>query len=505
MSSRVAVKNFSFGLLKTIITMSIGLISTPLLLKYIDEESFGTFKTLSEFISYFQLLEIGLYSTLLNLMIKSVSHSDHSLTSEIQIFCLKKYLKIFLLILMVGIVFYPFQHFLYRNSTIASSKMIIAYIILLLSFVFLPINVLKAELETNQKIYHIHVSLLLASLLSTISSIIFSYYGFGLVGLCSAYFLGVLISNLYISFVLKNSGLQLILRFKKSKVSPELKKLSSTFQKANFLIDLSGKICLFSDQILISIILGAKNVVPYFVTQRLIYIVLTQLNSLSSSSWAGIGASFHQDRDSDFKNSVLKLTKLVSVFGCMVLLPIFVFNREFISLWVGASRYGGDMLTGITCLTAYFLSLFSVWGWTFTAASKSHQLTKVLWVQAVINIVGSIYFTNKYGILGPAIGTLIACLIVPLPQMTLLLKSVFKFSVKDVTLHWLPPLILSLVLIPFLNFFKTSIVVKGWWAIILSMSAISLIYMAISYLIILNKNEKNWFIKIIKRKLGLSF
>lgn len=503
MSSQSTVKNFSFGFIKTIITMALSLIGTPLLLKYIDQESFGTFKTLTEASGYFQLLEIGLYATLLNLMIKSVSQADYQLTTQIQSFGLKKYFKIFLIILVVGLVCLPFQHLLYRNSSIASSQTNIAYIILLCTFIFLPWNILKAELETSQKIYHVHISTLIAALITTTLSIIFSYSGYGLIGLAIAQFVGALSANIYITLILKNSAKSLIKNFSQAKFSKEFQENSSLFQKANFLNELSGKVCLLSDQILISIMLGAKNVVPYFITQRLIFIVLGQLQSIPQSSWASIGDKFHRTEEDLFKKNVLTLTKIVSVISCTTLIPIVILNQEFINLWVGPEHYGGQYLTALTCSNAYLLALFSVWGWTFAAASTSNSLTKMMWTQAIVNLTASLICTHYFGLIGPALGTCIACILVPLIQIPILMRSTFKFPLWELTMQWLPSLFLGVIFIPLFYWIKSQIGFHEWWRIIVGLSGIGTSYLVIYYFFILNPEEKNWLIKLVKRKLNL--
>lgn len=503
MSSQSTVKNFSFGFMKTIITMVVSLIGTPLLLQYIDAESFGTFKTLTEVLGYFQLLEIGLYSTLLNLMIKSVAQSDHQMTAQIQAYGLRKYLNILLIILLAGALLFPFQHLLYKDSSIISFQSNTAYLILLLTFIFLPWNVLKAELETSQKIYHIHLSILISAVITTSLSIILSYYSYGLIGLAFAQLIGVFAANVYISIIQWNSSKKLLHNVSPAKLSDEIQKNSSIFQKANFLNELSGKVCLFSDQILISIIMGAKNVVPYFITQRLIFMALSQLQSIPQSSWASLGDKFHKTEEDLFKRNVLLLTKFVSLLSCTTLLPIFILNKEFITKWVGLHHFGGELLTGLTCLNAYLLALFSVWGWTFAAASTSNTLTKMMWTQAIVNLLASLYFTKTFGLTGPAIGTLIACVLVPLIQIPLLMRSTFKFSIRELTRQWLPPLILGLIFLPVFYWSKSLISFNDWGRIILGLSGMAILYLASAYFSILNMEERVWFTSLVKRKLKL--
>src|SRR5665647_782099 len=100
--------NFTSSILKSFGMLIITFVMTPILLRLIGAEDFGTFKVLTEIHSYLSLVEMGLLASLGACMMPLLSadrrNELESLLSEGQ----RRYIKVSLRALLFGLALFPF-------------------------------------------------------------------------------------------------------------------------------------------------------------------------------------------------------------------------------------------------------------------------------------------------------------------------------------------------------------------------------------------------------------
>src|SRR5262249_52558978 len=134
--------------------------------------------------------------------------------------------------------------------------------------------------------------------------------------------------------------------------------------------NLTSRISLFSDNIVVGSILGPAVVAPFFLTQRLASLAQQQLQGMGNATWAAL-VELHARGDSmAFRSRMLELSSLVSGIGVAVLAPIAAHTRQFIALWLGPKTYAGDAVTVLACLNGWLWSIFSLWGWPITGTGN---------------------------------------------------------------------------------------------------------------------------------------
>ncbi|MCO4795555.1 MAG: polysaccharide biosynthesis C-terminal domain-containing protein [Bacteriovoracaceae bacterium] len=495
--------NFSSSGFKFIISTVLGFVLTPIIIKNVGIEAFGLFKTLQDYIAYLLLLEFGLYGALLATFNKIVNNQDKN--EKLQVFWLSisNYIKVALGSLFVGLLILPFITTLIKNDHLLEHSFYYSYIALLLGFITLPFLSFKAYLDASQKGYLVSIGLTIQIISNAILVVLSLYFELGVPGLCTALLISNFLSSLWY-FYASDIKLKDIISQRRVLISNNsLVKQISKMRKAMFSTDLSGKVCLFTDNIIIGYLLGAKFVTPFFVTQKLSLIIQTQLQYLSNSSWAGLGEIYHKESPEALGQSIIDLTKWIGILGVVALVPLVSYNRFFIELWTGPATYAGFYVTLVACLNAFFLGILTLWGWCFTATSKIHLVVPLSWTQTICNLTLNIVLTYKYGIVGPILATLICYVFINMSWLGLLTKREFKTSLVKLHLSWILPLVYGILFYLTWNHFRGPIEKLGWIRLILEMSVEGILLLGFSFILVMNSQERrasyNRLMKLLKR------
>ncbi|MEK6579015.1 MAG: lipopolysaccharide biosynthesis protein [Bdellovibrionota bacterium] len=413
---------------QTMLALAVGFLITPFVFRFLGQERFGAYKALTTYLDYFYLLEFGAYGSLLALFSKSIATRNRENQRRELILGLRWYTRIAAICILAGLGFSFFSHYFIPVSLELRQDLRATCIISLIGFIFITAQPFRAFLEAEQKSYHIHLYLAAQAILVSLSSYLFSKNGWGIRGQAVAMVFGGTLFYLAICAILlpQFPGLIRSTIFERIPRSFHIKLWN--LQWPTFLNDLSGRICLLTDNIVVSILLGPKWIAPFFLTQPLMSVAESQLQGVGASTWAALGELYATDQHETFRSRLVEVTRMTLLFSISVIIPICTFNSSFIRLWVGADQYLGDFFTLIVGFNALLLPILSIWGWAFVAAGKSAILVPVFLSQAVMNLTLSIYFTTRIGISGPVLGTLLTYIAIPLFAIPYLMKKHFKVS-----------------------------------------------------------------------------
>ena len=171
------------------------------------------------------------------------------------------------------------------------------------------------------------------------------------------------------------------------------------------LFNLSGRLSLFTDNILLAAFLGPAAVTPFVLTQRLIQAAAAQVAAVGTAAWAGVIDLHYRGEHVMFARRLTQITLLTGVAGAALLLPVAVWNRDLIGLWVGLDRYAGPAVTWLAAGNAWGLAVLSWWGWPLMAGGRVRVLLPVQLVGAAVNLAASAVGTAVFGPPGPLLGT----------------------------------------------------------------------------------------------------
>ncbi|HEY9813706.1 MAG TPA: lipopolysaccharide biosynthesis protein, partial [Candidatus Sericytochromatia bacterium] len=261
-----AVGNFITGLLFQVMTLGIGLVSTPLLLHWLGDERYGAFRAASDWVSYVNLLDLGIGGALLALLAKAVGQGDHKQIRLTLAMGLRAYVQVGLGMFLAAVGLGWFITDLVQVKGSLASELQKGYWLGFLGILLLPLAPFRLLADASQRSYFINAFLIFQSLLITSMGLLLAWAGFGIPG----QYLAVLLGKIAFQLSMCWDGLRrypdvfALIPDRKAQVNIERQLWQLNWP--TLVLNLSGQIGLLTDNIVISYNLGPAVVVPFFVT-----------------------------------------------------------------------------------------------------------------------------------------------------------------------------------------------------------------------------------------------
>ncbi len=269
-----------------------------------------------------------------------------------------------------------------------------------------------------------------------------------------------------------------------------------------FALNICGRVSLMTDNIVVAFVLGPAIVAPFFITQRLAALFQGQLQSLGNSSWAGLAELHVQGQRNVFNERVIDLTRIITVVGMAGLIPIAVYNEQFVRLWVGSAHYAGDAVTLLVALNAYLLAVVSLWGWCFNGTGHIRELVPASVVATVINLTASLALVKPLGIAGPLLGTTLGFVAVSVWYVPVLMHRVFDTNALRLARAVALPLIVGLPYGAGIHWIALTQSQPGWIELALSMLAAAVLFVLLCWFLILKGSERKQHLEQIRAGFG---
>lgn len=418
--------NFASSTISTAVVLVAGFVATPFVLRWLGEERYGAFRAASDWFSYLSLLELGIGGALLALLARAVGRGDTGATLATLATGARWYLRIVLGMFAAGLLLAAAITELVPVSADHQSDLRRGILVALLGVLLLPFGApFKALAESRQRGYQVNALLLLQALAITGTSLVLARAGMGITGQFIAIVVGALVFNLplIVSGVRGQPGL-----FRsafRDRPDADAQRELSSLNRPTLLYNLAGRFSFETDNIIVALLLGPVAVVPLFMTQKLVVMAQGQLTNVGNASWAALAELHFQGHNEVFNRRLVQLTGVVAVLGVAALVPIAVYNRFFVALWVGAEQYAGLWVTVIAAASALLRAVVALWGWCFGGTARTPMLVRASLIETAINVAASVFFTYQFGLAGPLMGTALAISLVSLWYLPKLLREVF--------------------------------------------------------------------------------
>jgi O-antigen/teichoic acid export membrane protein len=492
--TRFATRNYLTFVFLTAMTLLAGFAATPLLLRWLGEERFGAFRAVSDWYGYFGLLELGVAGSLMPLLARAIGSRDQQKVRGLLGAGIRLYLGIGSAMLLAGFMLTIFITHLVPVRPQYAADLRLGCLIGLANLLWLPLaSPFRAATDAGQRSYWISLLLLVQSLLITTFCLWLAWKGYGITG----QFMGIVAGGLVFNAALTWDGLKrypgvlglALNRQYDRAANQELWKLNTP----TYALNMCGRISLLTDNIVVAAMLGPVTVVPLILTQRLAMLVQAQLQGIGNASWAGLAELHARGERNTFGRRVIELTNLTCILGVAGLVPIFVFNRQFVSLWVGGTRYGGEIMTLFAVLDAFLQSVMSLWIWMFTGTGQVRRVVFPLMVQTLLNFAASVLLTRQWGPVGPLVGTFIGFVAVTLWLLPLELRKTFDISTPRLLEALTRPIALAIPYGLGLWFLARWHSPHGWIELGSTMLAAAAAYIGVAWSVLLtNDQRKLW-------------
>lgn len=445
--SRRSTWNFTTITVYSVVSMVVGLVTVPVLLRNLGEVRLGAARAVLDWTGYLGIFELGLGGALAPLLARGLARGDFADVRAMLAAGFRGYLRVTAAMLAGGVLLAAAITQLLRIDGIYHTDLRTAMLVALLPLLLMPLTPLRALAEAGQRGYAVNLFLIVQNLAATGAAVFLSRQGWGITGQSMALLIGAVA---YSSLLAADGWAQSRQLFPTHPLRStpaahgELWSLSSS----TLVLNVCGRVGLLTDNIIIGWALGAGWIVPFFMTQRLAQLAQGQLQAVGTATWAGLAELHANGAHESFRSGLLELSRLVVMVGLVGLLPVVAYNNVFIALWVGEAQFGGLMLTTLACANALILSLASLWGWAFGGTGQIQRLVPLGIASTCLNIAVSVGVTSWYArhdphraMWGPLLGTTTAYLALNLPCLPLLLRKHFGIPVGKLAASVCVPLL----------------------------------------------------------------
>ena len=357
-TSRASRATFTYAsmLLFTVVTTFTGLLITPWLIWWLGEERYGASRVLFEYAGYLALLDLGLGGALSPLLSRALARRDAGALQGVMAAGIRLYAIITAAVLVVGFAFLPWLPFMVRVQPALHGDLRWAWAFTVLGYLPLVLAPFRALGDSEQRGYVSNGLLSVQALGLALLSLLFASLGLGIKGqsLAVSLIVGLVALTLAALTLRRHPD---CLRGLRRPPDPEASAALRKLRGPALTINLAGRIGLLSDSIVVGLILSPALVTILFVTQRLVTIVQGQLLGIGNASWAALAELHGRGEHEVFNRRLVELSRVVAILAVTVLGPILAFNSQFIALWLGAGRDGGELIVVAAATNARLVAL----------------------------------------------------------------------------------------------------------------------------------------------------
>ena len=404
---RNSFKNMVTAVGSNIITIIVGLIAQAIFIKILGSEYLGLNGLFSNIISMLGIAELGIGSAIIYNMYKPIAENDKEKIKSLMKFYKKSYRIITLIISIIGLLIIPFIKYIVDiESVTIDINVYLVYILFLLETIFSYILSYKRSiLYANQKEYitnivHIGYTIIVNTLQLIMLYLTHNYYLYLIIKIIMRLLENVVIS-LYVNrkyeYLKANDATSLDKKTEKD-IFQKIKALF--FHKIGTFI-VSG-----TDNIIISKYLGLVTVGLYSNYYLIINAVQTVLNHIIQATKASIGnllVTETKEKQFDIFDKIRFVNFWISCFSSIC---IFVIMDSFITIWIGYKFVLPTKVLLVLVINFFIVSSRSTYGAFKEAAGIFYEDRFVPIIESLLNIVLSIIFVKKFGLMGVFMGTI---------------------------------------------------------------------------------------------------
>lgn len=497
MRSKKAVKNIITSLLQQVVTVICGLIVPRAIIGSFGSSVNGLVSSITQFLGYITLLEAGIGPVIKSALYKPIAKKDKTQIEKI----LKASQRFFRVISGIFIIYLIALCFVY--PLIVSTEFETGYTVSLIIIIAISTfteyffgMVYRLYLQAEQKTYITSTIQILTTILNAILVVLLIKFGANIqvvkLGSAFVFVLRPIIQNIYVK---KKYNID----FKEIKEKYELK------QKWDGLAQhIASVVHNNTDIAILTIFTTTVEVSVYSVYLYVVSGVKNMVQALTG----GVDASFgdmiakgeQENLNRSFKTYELFYFTLITIVYIITLVMILPFVKVYTQGITDANYYRPTFAILIT-VAELMWSIRLPYSSVTLAAGHFKQTNKGAWVEVFSNLIISIVLVFKFGMVGVAIGTLVAMTIRTIEFMYHTSKYILKRSQMENIKRIVILLVEMLVIVPIGFFISRFIEVNSyisWLVLAVIVGVIALLVVGTANSIIYRKDLKD-LLDMIKR------
>jgi len=428
--SKAAIFNLAFNYANIGFTIITGLILVPLYLKFFDLNLYGSWLSSGNIVGLLGLLDAGINLVFAQRLALSFGAKDFKLFSQFAGSGLLLSLALSFLIAFTGIIISVFVP-AWVNAELKDYESIkYAFMLASLGAGFSLANfsfasIVQAWLETK----YLGIISFISLILGTAATIIGLYLNLGILALP----LGILVKS-FLSCVM----LIIFIRIKWQKFDlPKMATSRKTIKDLAITTSpvmvarIGGNIMQNSQLIIVANFINPAASALLVITSKVFDVGRLILGPIGSSVFAGL-AIIEGGNDMNHKrNIVYRLLIIFTALSVVLFSSAYLFNKPFISIWVGPELFGGNMLSLLLMLVAFLSTRMSFINLMLTSFGI---IGKTAWsgqIELAIRLLLIFLLIKHLGIIALPLAELLSILMVSAWYLNVLLKNKLELEMPQ--------------------------------------------------------------------------
>lgn len=502
-ASRVdnSIRNAKYSFLAQIANLMVQFISRTIFIQILGKEYLGLNGLFGNILTILSLADMGIGTVLVYTMYKPLAEHDHDKIRQLVNTYRKIYHSIALVILLAGICLVPFLRYLIKDMPNIPNLTII-YLLYLANTVSSYLYVYKISIiNADQKNYIVTFNQQLFTVVANLAMIIVLLLTHNFLLYLLTQIIFSIASNFYLSHVAEKLY-PYIKNCKTAELSKPEKRNIRNSTLAMMLHRIGGVVVSGTDNLLISMMVGLDAVGIYSNYLLIINAVKKIISMYSSSIIASVGnltVTENTEKMHTVFRHIFYSNFIITAFCATCLLCLI---NPFIKLWLGES-YTFSFACVIVIIATFYVDGMRQASLCFIDSMGLFMKSKLKPViEALTNLVLSIVFTWKFGVIGIFLGTVLSMLLVCVPWETYVLyKYGFKRSVLEYLWLYLKSAFIYVTMIAVILFLNNFISIGNPY---ISVLINSIITVAVSVFVLLvftfHTREFKYFVNLLKTK-----
>ena len=465
-------------------------IYTPIMLRLLGQAEYGLYGIANSIMGYIGLLNFGIGGTIVRYLSKYRAEGDREQEARVIGLFLKLYSVVCVLILTAGFIFAANVE-VYSRSLLPEEVRTLRSLVILMTLntaIFLPFGVFNSIVIAYERYIFSKLVGVLATVLSPVLHLILLYMGYGSVGLViGSTLLNVVTYGLYAWYALGRLKIRPSFRPAGKGLLREILKFSAFV----FLASIVDTLYWTTDKLIIGWAKGTKDTAVYNIGATFNTYVTGLSSAISGLLVPKLTQMVVKDAPKEeFTRIFIKVGRLQFLIVSFIVSAFVAFGRQFIALWAGP-EYHQSYYVALLTMIPVTIPLIQNTGINILYALNRHQFRSTVYACiAVLNVVLTFWWVERYGIIGAAMATCLAYVI----GNILIINWYYRRKIGiDIPLFWKNILEMSPVMFVMGVagwFVLDRLTVNGWLTFFAAAAVYSVVYFTLAYVFMLNQSER---------------
>lgn len=465
-------------------------IYTPIMLRLLGQAEYGLYGIANSIMGYIGLLNFGIGGTIVRYLSKYRAEGDREQEARVIGLFLKIYSVVCVMILTAGFAFSANVE-VYSRSLLPEEVRTLRSLVILMTLntaIFLPFGVFNSIVIAYERYIFSKLVGVLATVLSPILHLILLYMGYGSVGLViGSTLLNVVTYGLYAWYALGRLKIRPSFRPAGKGLLREILKFSAFV----FLASIVDTLYWTTDKLIIGWAKGTKDTAVYNIGATFNTYVTGLSSAISGLLVPKLTQMVVKDAPKEeFTRIFIKVGRLQFLIVSFIVSAFVAFGRQFIALWAGP-EYHQSYYVALLTMIPVTIPLIQNTGINILYALNRHQFRSTVYACiAVLNVVLTFWWVERYGIIGAAMAT---CLAYVLGNILIINWYYHRKIGIDIPLFWknileMSPVMFVMGVVGW--FVLDRLTVNGWLTFFAAAAVYSVVYFTLAYVFMLNQSER---------------